>query len=453
MRRTNRADVPTSEPTRPTTPVFFFSGSRPPSSDVEQAGRKNKEAARAAESAAEESARRAADRAEASARAEARQRQIARANKMLYDETERVKSFHSSLLLSDVLFEREAQIEHAARTQSLRVKQDAQFVREQARAVSVAETAEAIKAAERRARAAAFRDGQLAQIDELRKQAEAARALDREEGAMIRRGALEEEQEKAREKAERRARALADAAATARAEEALALHRAAEAEKTRRFEEATELFARRKELTNLARAAREKAKREERNEKRDAIVAAMERTLAARAEEDSATFEREAAAKEAEAEALERAREAERAEDLAMVHRSRQQQLAIRAAARERARADEMAETARWRERSAELEIEEAATAAARRATHEDVQAALVRQMRRKQAKAAFEREVELEDAARAQQAMENDDALFRHYAETCVDEWARQGKSTRPMEVELAKPRDRVTRVGYAVD
>ena len=32
---------------------------------------------------------------------------------MLYDETERVKSFHSSLLLSDVLSEREAQIEHA----------------------------------------------------------------------------------------------------------------------------------------------------------------------------------------------------------------------------------------------------------------------------------------------------------------------------------------------------
>ena len=55
--------------------------------------------------------------------------------------------------------------------------------------------------------------------------------------------------------------------------------------------------------------------------------------------------------------------------------------------------------------------------------------------------------------AARAQRAVEEDDALFRHYAETCVDEWARQGKSTRPMEVELAKPRDRVTRVGYAVD
>ena len=323
---------------------------------------------------------------------------------------------------------------------------------EQTRAVAVAESAEAIKAGERRRRAAEFRDGQLGQIDELRKQAEAARALDREEGAMIRRRALEEEAEKAREKADRKARALADAAATARAEEALALHRAAEAEKTARFESATEEFARRKELTNLARAAREKAKREEQQAKRDVIVASMERALAARAEQDTATFEREAAAKAAEAEALERARAAERAEDLAMVHRSRQQQLAIRAAARERAPRRDGGDGAVARA-PAELEREEAATAAARRATHADVQAARVRQMRRKQAKAAFERDVELEDAARAQRAVEEDDALFRHYAETCVDEWARQGKSTRPMEVELAKPRDRVTRVGYAVD
>ena len=372
---------------------------------------------------------------------------------MLYDETERVKSFRSSLLLSDVLFEREAQIEHAVRVQSLHAKRDAQFVSEQKRAAAVAESAEAIKAEERRRRAAEFRDGQLAQIDELRSQAEAARALDREEGAMIRRRALEEEAEKAQEKADRKASALADAEATARAEEALALHRAAEAEKTRQFESATESFVRRKELTNRARAAREKAKREEQQQKRDLIVASMECELAARAEEDTATFKREAAAKAADAEALERARAAERAVHLETIHRSRQQQLAIRAAARERVCAEEMAETARWRERSAELERKEAAMMAARRATHADVQAARVRQMRRKQARAAFERDVELEDAARAQRAMEDDDALFRNYAETCVDEWARQGKSTRPMEVELAKPHDRVTRLGYAVD
>ena len=419
---------------------------------VEQACRENKEAARAAEAEAEESARRAVDRAEASARAEARQRQIARANKMLYDETERVKSFHSSLLLSDVLSEREAQIEHAARTRSLRAKHEAQFVSEQTRAVAVAESAEAIKAGERRRRAAEFRDGQLGQIDELRKQAEAARALDREEGAMIRRRALEEEAEKAREKAERKARALADAAATARAEEALALHRAAEAEKTRRFESATEEFARRKELTNLARGARKGEARGAAGEARRHRRLHGARARGARRAGHGDV--REGGGGEGGGGGGARAR-ARRGARRRPGDGAPKQAAAARDPSRgaRRARAEEMAETARWRERSAELEREEAATAAARRATHADVQAARVRQMRRKQAKAAFERDVELEDAARAQRAVEEDDALFRHYAETCVDEWARQGKSTRPMEVELAKPRDRVTRVGYAVD
>ena len=59
---------------------------------------------------------------------------IERANRKLYDETDRVKSFHSSLLLSDVLKEREAQIEHKKLETSIRAKHDAQFVKEQRRA-------------------------------------------------------------------------------------------------------------------------------------------------------------------------------------------------------------------------------------------------------------------------------------------------------------------------------
>ena len=42
---------------------------------------------------------------------EKRRMAIERANKMLYDDSDRVKSFHANLLLSDVLKEREAQIE------------------------------------------------------------------------------------------------------------------------------------------------------------------------------------------------------------------------------------------------------------------------------------------------------------------------------------------------------
>jgi hypothetical protein len=115
----------------------------------QQAGRKNKEAARAASSVADEQARRVTDRLEATARAEERSKHIQRASKKLYESTERVSSFHSSLLLSDVLFEREAQIQHAETMKSRLERHDATFVREQTHAIAVASTAEEIKLTER----------------------------------------------------------------------------------------------------------------------------------------------------------------------------------------------------------------------------------------------------------------------------------------------------------------
>ena len=59
----------------------------------------------------EEEQRKKIDREEAAIAAEKRRMAIERANKMLYDDSDKVKSFHSNLMLSDVLKEREAQIE------------------------------------------------------------------------------------------------------------------------------------------------------------------------------------------------------------------------------------------------------------------------------------------------------------------------------------------------------
>ena len=49
-------------------------------------------------------------------------------------------------------------------------------------------------------------------------------------------------------------------------------------------------------------------------------------------------------------------------------------------------------------------------------------------------------------DTMRAERALAEDDELFKHYADACMEEWAAQGKSLRPMQYELAKPRDTVT-------
>ena len=96
-----------------------------------------------------ESSRRATDAAEAAARAESRRARIADANRRLYEETDRVKSFHGALLLSDVLKEREAQISHGERTRALERVREARFDAERAAAMRVAGTAEERKAAER----------------------------------------------------------------------------------------------------------------------------------------------------------------------------------------------------------------------------------------------------------------------------------------------------------------
>ena len=411
-----------------------------------QAGRKNKEAARLADAEAEESARRETDRAEAAARAAARRARIERANRKLYDETDRVKSFHSSLLLSDVLKEREAQIEHKKLEASVRAKHDAQFVNEQRRAAELASAAETRKAAERKSRALRQRDDQLAQLEELRDHLRAERDLDRLEGAMIKRQAEEEAAAKAADAAAAKARAAADAAATAAANDALRAYREREAEREREQDRKIEEFARQKERMANARKMHEQAKRDEAQRRRDRIVSIMEADLLRRRAEQTARHHAEAEAAEAAHEEREAIKAAERAHELEMIDRSRQQQFAIRAAERARAEAEDAAFARQWKLRNEELRREEEEEKATARARAKTLQRAHVRQIQKKLAKAEAARDAEWMDTMRAERALAEDDELFKHYADACMEEWAAQGKSLRPMQYELAKPRDKVT-------
>lgn len=68
---------------------------------------------------------------------ESRRQQIERANKMLFDEADKVKAFHRRLLMSDVMKEREAQIAYKAKVAVLQRAQDRAFCEEQARAIEV----------------------------------------------------------------------------------------------------------------------------------------------------------------------------------------------------------------------------------------------------------------------------------------------------------------------------
>ena len=108
------------------------------------------------------------DRETAHEQAASRRLVIERVNKMLFNQTDKVKGFHGSVLHCDVLAERAAQIELKGQVRGLRAAQEEAFVRQQREQLQLAEAAEMSKMAEAKARALQQRDAQLAQLDELK---------------------------------------------------------------------------------------------------------------------------------------------------------------------------------------------------------------------------------------------------------------------------------------------
>merc|ERR1712060_664847 len=106
----------------------------------------------------------AIDREEEALQAEKRRLAIERANKMLYDSTDRVKALHSKLLLTDVLQERERQIElKSSITQRARVDEERWYQKQQEaiRRMDAEEDAREAEDAERRAEVGRVRAEQI----------------------------------------------------------------------------------------------------------------------------------------------------------------------------------------------------------------------------------------------------------------------------------------------------
>lgn len=140
----------------------------------------------------EERARVVIDQEEAELKRKSRQLQIERANKMLYDETDRVKAFHSRLLMSDILKEREEQIEYKEERKQVLKEQEKLFQARQKKALQLAEEAEEKKFLERRDRTRREREEQQKQVEVVRQNILREIAQDIEEGKELQRIAAEE---------------------------------------------------------------------------------------------------------------------------------------------------------------------------------------------------------------------------------------------------------------------
>ena len=405
-----------------------------------EAQRNQREQAKAQRLDDEEEAKCVLDREEASIRATQRQAQIMRANKMLYDQTDRVKSFNSSLLLSDVLQERDLQIDLKRRVEETRERHEAVLVKEREKAWEVADYAEAAKADERKRAALRQRDAQLLQIEQFKTQILAEMREDVAEGELIRRRAAEEEEEEKLRELRKREEATRGAMETAEANAALKEYKAGEAAAEAAMDRKIEQFARAKERKDAARRVHAEAKNAEKAAVRDAMVARMEADLMARQKKEVEAEDNAAERAEAARDASDALKAAEWLEDLRVIELSRQQQLAIKAAERAREREREELFVRQWAQRNEQLQREEEEEKMELFARNKRLQQAHVRQIARKIKKATMERELDLRASLANTRRLEEEDELFDHYARVCMDEWESRGKSLRPMMVELGK-------------
>merc|ERR1719217_140669 len=178
-----------------------------------EALREKKDRMRAEKLEAEEKLRVEIDREEEALQAEKRRLAIERANKMLYDSTDRVKALHSKLMLADVMEERERQIEVKARLRLREVEADERWYQKQQDAIRRMDAEEDMRDEEeaiKRAEVGRVRQEQIEQqqaeqeekIAELKREGEMMKAMAAADAEAERQQRLEELEREKRARAE-----------------------------------------------------------------------------------------------------------------------------------------------------------------------------------------------------------------------------------------------------------
>ena len=131
-------------------------------------------------------------------------------------------------------------------------------------------------------------------------------------------------------------------------------------------------------------------------------------------------------------------RDEKRAQELAAIDKSRKQQLSLRREAADNEKDADHRFRKAWQTRTVELKQEEEDE---KRFTFEDNkrnQKVLLRQMEYKANKKEAALRKGMEEAMLMKAQMQQDEHMFKQYAEVCLDEWEQQGKSLKPMQIQM---------------
>eukprot|EP00287_Rhodomonas_sp_CCMP768_P002010 CAMPEP_0196731396 /NCGR_PEP_ID=MMETSP1091-20130531/11150_1 /TAXON_ID=302021 /ORGANISM="Rhodomonas sp., Strain CCMP768" /LENGTH=499 /DNA_ID=CAMNT_0042074531 /DNA_START=11 /DNA_END=1510 /DNA_ORIENTATION=- len=405
------------------------------------ARRKQKEADRQAKIDEEEKVRQVMDREEAAFQAAERKKAIQRANTLLYENTERVKAFGSKLYLSDVMKERELQLEIKGEINHRKKAEEKLWHERTIEAVRLGDIEEDKKREEARQRAMHAKQVQLDQLEDFRVRYVAGKREERREGELIKQRVeahIEaEKQSELQKKQEEAARAMKTLSDNRRLQEE---KRIAEQQAKEDEEARIQRFAEEKERKMRMRAEREAEIAAQKQGIRQRMIDRQVEYLAGLRKNENERIAGQVREAEAKRDAEISAKNDKLRQELEAIRLSHLQQLQEKQRKTQDDRGTGQVEAAKFiADYEAGLASDQAAQAARRKARI-DLKNYHLKQMRNKADRRAKDRAEEDDEQELVRLKLMEEDLLFQKYSMALVEQYKADGKDVKPLLLELAK-------------
>ncbi|CAD7956081.1 unnamed protein product [Amoebophrya sp. A120] len=409
-----------------------------------EGSRKANIAARQLRLDAEEAERQKLDEQEAAIQLENRRRIIARANRLLYDESDRMKSFHSKMQYSDCLAEREAQVQlkdELSRLEQIREERFLDIEKHNYRKMLERELREKMEYEDKLGKATVVQKQQLLEAKTKRL---AFIEEDILEGELLRKKAAEDAEQERKNILKRRAEATLALVETQKANAYLKSCREEDDKRKDREQRKINEYAADKERQMQLRKARLKEIHDNKMEIQNRLIERQAAQLKAAANAEDARIEGEVLQKQLADEKKRLAKEARLQQMADDVDKSRQQQIKRKVLQRQTEKKEEVEMTQFWSQWCKHLENEERQEEGLKFEAAKKLQAEHRKQMAQNKTKRNHDRETELLVVEKAQQAIEMDSLEYYKYAEAMIREYAEDGKNVIPLIKELKEYRKR---------
>jgi len=374
-----------------------------------------------------------------------RRNAIERANKILYEESDRMKTFHSKMMLCDVLAEREAQValkEELGKLEQIRDERYLEMEKASYRNMLERELREKDNLGKAAKMAAEMQKSQLKEAtDKHLRQIED----DILEGEMLRQKAAEDLRGERLAEKKRRQQAVQALAETQKANAYLKQLRAEDELREQREEEKIREYALRKERVLELRKKREEEVFQAKQAHKQRMIDKQVAQLAAMKSNEDERLERQVLEKEMKDEMMRLEGEERRRKWMEEIDTSRRMQVERKRAQTDRGKAEEHELSTFWKEWCGRLdELDEQEKTQRRLAAKKLAQEQLMQKEVRKR-REEEEKRRESTVAVSAQSALEADTLEFHQYAEEQIKKYATEGKNIIPLIKELRSFRKRV--------